>query len=246
MQLILWRKQKLSSIITICVVTIVVLVCLRLGYWQLQRAESKTEQLTQIAALQSQGVMSWQQMQQLPSDWNKTGLQISISGVLDTQQYWLLDNQVYQGQVGYDVLTLLRLQQSKQTLLVNLGWVKAPLTRQQLPSINLPSTPLAMTVQLKQGKLSGFTLQDAQHKTDTAWPKRVQIIDLALFAQQTGRDMIDFIGYRQGIADEIAAPHYQAVVMSPEKHQAYAVQWLLIAIACLVIAVFAFKKKELQ
>ena len=58
--------------------------------------------------------------------------------------------------------------------------------------------------------------------------------------------MIDFIGYRQGIADEIAAPHYQAVVMSPEKHQAYAVQWLLIAIACLVIAVFAFKKKELQ
>ena len=41
MQLILWRKQKLSSIIAICVVVFAVLICLRLSVWQYQRGEQK-------------------------------------------------------------------------------------------------------------------------------------------------------------------------------------------------------------
>ena len=49
MQLILRRKQKLSSFIALCVVVAVVLVCVRLGYWQLARAEQKQQQLTAIA-----------------------------------------------------------------------------------------------------------------------------------------------------------------------------------------------------
>jgi len=246
MQLILWPKQKLSSIITICVVMIVVIVCLRLAYWQLQRADAKTQQLAHIAKLQSQGVMTWQQMQQLPSQWNKTGLQVAVNGQLDNQQYWLLDNQVYQGQVGYDVLVMLTLANSAETILVNLGWVKAPATRAELPSVSLPSSLKSTTIQLKQGKLSGFSLQDKQAQSEEGWPKRVQTIDLSLFTKQSGQAMASLIGYRQGNGDEIATPHYQAVVMSPQKHQAYAVQWLLIGVACVVVALFASKKKELK
>lgn len=245
MQLILWRKQKLSSIITICVVMIVVIVCLRLAYWQLQRADNKIQQLAQIAELQSQGVITWQQMQQLPNQWNKTGLQVTVNGKLNNQQYWLLDNQVYQGQVGYDVLVMLTLASSAETILVNLGWVKAPPTRAQLPTVLLPSS-LGTTIQLKEGKLSGFTLQDDQAQTEQGWPKRVQTIDLALFTKQSGQTMASLIGYRQGKGDDIATPHYEAVVMSPQKHQAYALQWLLIAVACIAVALFASKKKELK
>lgn len=246
MQLILWPKQKLSSIITVCVVMIVVIVCLRLAYWQLQRADNKTQQLAHIAKLQSQGVMTWQQMLNLPSRWNKTGLQVSVSGTLNTQQYWLLDNQVYQGQVGYDVLALLTLANSQETILVNLGWVKAPATRAELPSVLLPNSLRPTTIQLKQGKLSGFTLQNEQTPTNQGWPKRVQTIDLALFTKQSGHTMASLLGYRQGAGDEIATPHYQAVVMSPQKHHAYAVQWLLIGVACVAVALFASKKKELK
>lgn len=244
MRLILRRKKKLSSIITICVVMIVVIVCLRLAYWQLQRADNKTQQLAQIAELQSQGVMTWQQMQQLPSQWNKTGLHVTVNGKLDNQQYWLLDNQVYLGQVGYDLLVMLTLANSTETVLVNLGWVKAPPTREQLPTVLIPSTLDTTTIQLKQGKLSGFILQDKKVQTDElGWPKRVQIIDLALFTKQSGQTMASVIGYRQGEGDDIATPHYEAVVMSPQKHHAYAVQWLLIGVACVAVALFASKKR---
>ena len=246
MQLILWRKQKLSSIFIVCVVIVVVLVCLRLGYWQLQRAEAKTQQLAHIASVQAQGVMQWPQVQALPSDWNKTGVQATLTGTIDSNHYWLLDNQVYQGQVGYDVLTLFKPTTSKTPLLTNLGWVKAPTSREQLPAIALPNNPITINVQLKQGKLSGFTLDNTSLNKleDDSWPKRVQTIDLQLFTQQAKQAMVDFIGYRQGAGDELGIPHYQAVVMSPQKHYGYAVQWLLIALACVVVAIFASKRRN--
>ncbi|WP_392344333.1 SURF1 family protein [Pseudoalteromonas prydzensis] len=246
MQLILWRKQKLSSIFIVCVVIVVVLVCLRLGYWQLQRAEAKTQQLAHIASVQAQGVMQWPQVQALPSDWNKTGIQATLTGTIDSNHYWLLDNQVYQGQVGYDVLTLFKPTTSKTPLLTNLGWVKAPTSREQLPAIALPNHPITINVQLKQGKLSGFTLDNTakNQPENDRWPKRVQTIDLQLFTQQAKQAMVDFIGYRQGAGDELGIPHYQAVVMSPQKHYGYAVQWLLIALACVVVAIFASKRRN--
>lgn len=246
MQLILWRKQKLSSIFIICVVIVVVLVCLRLGYWQMQRAEAKTQQLAHIASVQAQGVMQWPQVQALPSDWNKTGVQATLTGTIDNDYYWLLDNQVYQGQVGYDVLTLFKPATSKKPLLINFGWVKAPISREQLPAIELPNQPITINVQLKQGKLSGFTLDNASANKlgEDSWPKRVQTIDLQLFTKQAEQTMVDFIGYRQGAGDELGIPHYQAVVMSPQKHYGYAVQWLLIALACVVVAIFASKRRN--
>lgn len=225
-------------------VMIVVLVCLRLSYWQLQRADSKAQQLTQIASLQDKGVMNWQQMQQLPNEWNKTGLQLLLTGTLIPNYIWLLDNQVYQGQVGYDVLVLLRLENNEHILLVNLGWVKAPISREQLPSIKLPHTSISLHLQLKQGNLKGFTLQGADQNHSNGWPRRVQFIDLESFILQSSEAMVDFIGYRLGAGDDIATPHYEAVVMSPDKHRAYALQWLLIAVACVVVAIFASKKRK--
>ena len=68
MQLILWRKQKLSSIIAICVVILAVLICLRLSVWQYQRGEQKQQQLSQLAVSKEQGVLSWQELQSLPRE----------------------------------------------------------------------------------------------------------------------------------------------------------------------------------
>jgi len=241
MQLVVFNKQKLSSIITVCLVVIVVLVCVRLGFWQLQRADQKQQQLNAIENIQQQGVMSWAQLQQLPKEWNKTGVLVSLSGYFDTNNYWLLDNQIYNGQVGYDLLTLLKLPDESRFLLVNLGWVKAGRSREALPNVTIPSGKFTLTAQIKEDNLSGFTLANSNTQSDLA--KRIQIIDLQSLSSQSQRTLVDFMAYRQGDEDEIAAPHYEAVVMSPEKHYAYSVQWFLIAIACVVVAIFASKKR---
>lgn len=241
MQLVVLNKQKLSSIMTVCLVVIVVLVCVRLGFWQLQRAEQKQQQLSAIENIQQHGVMSWAELQQLPKEWNKTGVLVSLSGHLDTDNYWLLDNQIYNGQVGYDLLALLKLADESRLLLVNLGWIKAGRSRDILPRVTIPSGKFTLTAQIKEDNLSGFTLANRNTQSDLI--KRIQIIDLQVLSSQSGLPLVNYMAYRQGQADEIAAPHYEAVVMSPEKHYAYSVQWFLIAIACVVVAIFASKKR---
>mgnify|MGYP005861656275 CR=1 FL=1 len=241
MRLAVLNKQKFSSIMTVCLVVVVVLVCMRLGFWQIQRAEQKQQQLNAIEKIQQQGVMSWEQLQQLPKEWNKTGVLVSLNGYFDTNNYWLLDNQIYNGQVGYDLLVLLKLSDESRFLLVNLGWVKAERSREILPNVTIPSGKFTLTAQIKEDNLSGFTLANNNTQSDLA--KRIQIIDLQALSSQSNRPLVNFMAYRQGQADEIAAPHYQAVVMSPEKHYAYSVQWFLIAVACVVVAIFASRKR---
>ncbi|WP_372761145.1 SURF1 family protein [Pseudoalteromonas sp.] len=241
MQLIRWREQKLSSILTICMVLLVVLVCVRLGFWQLERGEQKQQQLVAIAQLQTHGVMSWQQVEALPSSWNKTGLLVQLTGQFLPKHYWLLDNKIYNGQVGYDLLALFKPQQHSAALLVNLGWLKAPMSRNTLPQVTLPSGPYTLQAQIKENNLSGFSLADSTRQVDLA--KRIQTIDLKQLSAQSQQPLQGFMAYRQGTGDELGVPHYQAVVMSPQKHNAYALQWFLIALACIVVAVFASKKR---
>ena len=126
MQLILRRKQKLSSIIAICVVSLAVLVCLRLSVWQYQRGEQKQQQLSQLEQSEQQGVMDWQAFQLLPNQVDKTGLKLTLNGLINTQRYWLLDNQIYQGQVGYDLLAAVKINDYIAPIIVNFGWLKAP------------------------------------------------------------------------------------------------------------------------
>lgn len=241
MQLVLWHKQKLSSLITLCMVVVVVLVCVRLGFWQLERGEQKQQQLTAIAKQQTRGVMSWSQLLNLPDSWNKTGVLVELKGRFVQNQYWLLDNQIYNGQVGYDLLALLKPDSEEKVILVNLGWVKAPISRDTLPKVTLPTGVFILKAQIKENNLSSFTLEDKTTNNDL--PTRIQSIDLNMLSTQSQQSLINFMAYRQGTGDEIATPHYEAVVMSPQKHNAYALQWFLIAIACAVVAIFASKKR---
>ena len=222
-------------------VVIVVLVCVRLGFWQLERGEQKQQKLSAISKLQTQGVMSWQQLLNLPKDWNKTGVLVQLTGRFVEGQYWFLDNQVYNGQVGYDVLALLKPNNATRPILVNLGWVKAPMSRDSLPKVTLTGDVFTLNAQIKENNLSGFSLEDETTSADL--PRRIQTIDLNRLGNQSQQSLINFMAYRQGAGDDIAIPHYKAVVMSPQKHNAYAVQWFLIAAACIVVAVFASKKR---
>ncbi|TMN80945.1 MULTISPECIES: SURF1 family protein [unclassified Pseudoalteromonas] len=242
MQVVLRHKQKLSSIITICMVVVVVLVCVRLGFWQLERGEKKQQQLTAIAQIQTHGVMNWSQLLELPKQWNKTGVLVELKGTFLSEHYWLLDNQVYNGQVGYDLLALLKPNNDTRAVLVNLGWVRAPVSRDFLPKVVLPQGEFTVKAQIKENNLSSFTLEDKTASGDL--PKRIQSIDLSFIKSQTNIPLVNFMAYRQGEGDEMAIPHYKAVVMSPQKHNAYALQWFLIAFACVVVAIFASKKRK--
>lgn len=228
-------------VISSSVVLIVVVSCIGLANWQWQRADQKQQRLDNIEMMQKKGLLSWSGLTLLPETLDKTGLRLQLKGKLQSEKYWLLDNRTLNGRPGYDLLAIFYPTGSALGLLVNFGWVAQGLSRNKLPQIQLPEQPLSITAQLKQGDLAGFYLPGAE-LASSGWPKLIQFIDIEQQEQQSQAQLVDFMAYAVD-SDRFAQPHYQPVIMPPEKHLAYALQWLLIALSAVVVFVFAMRKQ---
>lgn len=272
-----WLKQPtywaalLAGLVVCC-------VCLALAYWQWQRAHDKQNRLAAIHRLEQLGNLSLAALAQLEQPADKTGLQVNIEARILPSHYWLWDNKILNGEVGYDVIVLFSpmstaqassthadRQQSQPVYLLNLGWVKAPAYRDQLPSINLPQGPVKITASLFQNYHQQFTLSN--DTPSTQWPMRVQKLHpktlqqafdtlppttlAALSDSGTSNAAVPAPRFQLQL-DQIfiantsiahAQPHFQAVVMPPEKHLAYMWQWLLLALAAPLIAGYAIKQQ---
>jgi cytochrome oxidase assembly protein ShyY1 len=153
---------------------------------------------------------------------------VRASGQL--QQLFLLDNQIRQGIVGHHVLGLLVTDYGP--LLLNLGWQSAHAPR---PTLN--NFPSVMTVSgLAVYPEVGLMLAPA--KDDPAWPGLMQQIDIPLLRQQLGSDLADFMIVADKPAGGLASVHAAPEDKTP-MHIGYALQWLLIAAACLGVCFFA-------
>ena len=236
------NKQYQFSFISLILVILVVSLCFYLAAWQMQRAENKQQRLDYIELMQNKGELNWAKLNSLPLEFNKTGLQLKTTGKLDTHKYWLLDNRTLNGRPGYDVITIFYPSNSQQALLVNFGWIPQGESRNHLPKVQLPQQEITINAQLKQGDLAGFYLSD-EGLAAQGWPKQIQFIDIHMQAEQSSQRFVNFMAYAMD-KNPLAQPHYQSVVMPPEKHHAYALQWLLIGVAALGIFIFAVRSQK--
>lgn len=196
----------------------------KLSWWQWQRAQEKSLLLHQVALNQQQPLsindIQWQQLTSL------NGLALTGQVQWLSPYSWLLDNQIVDGRPGYDVVIPVR-SGTDQLLLVNLGWVAAPMSRDELPTIQIP-TQFALDGILRvepTGVLLGQNIEVGEY------PQRAQQLRVADFNAQSGLMLPNAVFYQR------TSPwlfHYQPSVMPPEKHQAYALQWAGLACVWLV------------
>jgi surfeit locus 1 family protein len=217
-------------------ITLTVFIILsKLGYWQLQRATEKTMQISQLEQLQQQGALNWQQLALLTAS-EADGVLFAGSGHWLAPYVWLLDNQIVAGKVGYDVIIAVEDAAKSQLLLVNLGWVAGGGNRALLPELAIPAE-LALQG-LIRSKVGGFRL--GANTEGEGWPQRIQQPELEQMAAQLPITSLPVLLYQQGNSPFL--PHYQAVVMPPEKHHGYAFQWFMLAIAVLAVALAAARR----
>ena len=96
---------------------------MRLGFWQLSRAEQKTT-LQQAIENQSQlPPLTLAQLQSDPSAWAQTHRRVQLQGEWLNDQTVFLDNRAHHGRVGFWVMTPLRVQ-AGQVVWVQRGWVE--------------------------------------------------------------------------------------------------------------------------
>ena len=112
-------------------------ICIGAGLWQMDRAEQKR----QLFAAFADGVNAPVRRQLVADDAADTALyrRFSIRGRYDGEHQVLIDNMIFNGRSGYQILTPLRT--GNESVLVNRGWVPANPDRSILPDISVDDRP---------------------------------------------------------------------------------------------------------
>ena len=212
----------------------------RLGVWQLDRADEKREMLANHANLVKQPPIAWQQL--LPEH-IENYRNVRVAGVLNDAQF-LLDNQMHKGKAGYELIQLLVLDNGEE-LFVSRGWLEGNPDRSILPDITTPKEKLVLTGYLYQPQRP-VTLSD-ELMTD-GWPKVVQEAVVEKLYKALGKDdkiPPPFILRLDNTTAITYIQHWYLVSVQPEKHIGYALQWFGMALLLLVLFVYAsFKPDE--
>lgn len=235
-------NSKIPVVATI-ITLMAVVIMFGLGQWQLQRAEYKQQRLEQIEQKKLSAPFELENILKLKDRQDIRDLPVIAQGHFIQGRYFLLDNRVNRGRVGYEVVV--PLESDTGTVLVNFGWVAAGEYRQQLPKLDLP---------LGQIKLPGVVALPALNPliSETAvanqqWPKVIQQLDLEIISGLMNQPLLPLVILLNQDDTRGFVRDWKPVVMPPEKHIAYAVQWFALGVAAALIFGFtlrARRKKE--
>lgn len=224
-------NPAVSAVLLTLLALLAVAIFVRLGLWQWQRGDDSQQAwqsfargAEQVRTLGSAALASVPLYQR-----------VSLSGTLEAQHQFLLDNRSYQGRPGYEVLTPLT-RAGAMSVLVDRGWVPFGGSRAQLPDVSL-DTGAPVTLTGRSGLLPSPGLALGHAPPSGTWPKVTAFPSMAELAGALGAALEPRV-----LLLDPAAPHgyvrdWQPPGMSPLRHFSYAIQWW--SFAALVLLVWA-------
>lgn len=221
--------------VTLLVVVLLPLT-LGLGNWQLSRAAEKR---ALIAARDAGLALPAASLDKLPVAGDALRYRrVGLYGTFDAEHCFLLDNQVHQRRVGYEIICPFQDGLSAQRVLVSRGFVAAPPLRSQLPDIAAaPSAPVTLTAQVYVP--TGDAMRLAELQTNPGWPKVVQVMEVEYLQSLLGAPVFPYVLRLEPDSPALIEAHWQVVNLSPEKHIGYAVQWFAMSAVLVLIAILA-------
>jgi|TARA_B100000768_G_scaffold178652_1_gene194803 cytochrome oxidase assembly protein ShyY1 len=206
-------------------------VLLMLGNWQVDRGAEKrgleNKYLEQLAGLP---------VKPTRIALNTPFKTIRLRGEYESM-YYLLDNQIHDGVVGYWVIQAF-LNENHERFLVNRGFVAGSRDRSKLPVIAIPLGELSMvaTVWPDLGQIPIL----ADIPWGEQWPKQIQRLEIDRMAQLVDAYPVELRleGGQPGVL--AAAPFAQ--VFSDVTHKGYALTWFGLSITLILgFVIYGFK-----
>lgn len=167
MQIIALNRCWTIRVWLLLILIVVLTALIALSVWQLQRANTKTKLQQHLSMLEQQGEVSLANWQTLAPE-SADGIRVKHPGRWLAPYVWLLDNQMLNHRIGYDIIVPVRLYGSSHAVLVNLGWIAAPTDRAHLPQFAVPET-----IQIGGRKVHRPHFTDQRHRDV---PSKIDII----------------------------------------------------------------------
>lgn len=226
------KYQFKPKLFTTVFTLIFLVVLVRLGIWQLARAEEKRQIL---ASQQAQLKLPVVKISGKVSSLNELEFRrVQAEGKFDTTHQLFIDNKVHNGRPGYHVVTPLILDDQKSVILINRGWVPMNPDRRILPTIETPAEKVVVDgiIKIDPRDVADF---GSANRSREGWPAVVRWVDLAQFQQETGLQVQPFLFLMDKSSQYGFVREWKFVNLPPEKSTSYAVTWFSLATVLLII-----------
>ncbi len=232
-----------SKIIAFALFVGLLILLIKLGFWQLYRGYDKQELEQQLAYRQQLSPLSAQDLYTTDNFEHLSGRELSITVFPTPHSLIILDNQVHQGQVGYLVFQIMAVSPKEPALLVELGFTPANLDRTQLPQI-LPFTQK----QTLHGRLYYKHTNPVSHEllAEKNNPIRIQNLNFVQLSKLVQQPIHPIVLQAEAITfdanQQPLAKPWNPLPMPANKHFGYAMQWFSMAFALLIIGLILLKR----
>nr|WP_210147254.1 SURF1 family protein [Shewanella sp. WXL01] len=228
-----WKRYGWSIVAFILITVAVFSALVKLGLWQLDRAKQKQTWQQTLSERQQQRQLSYSEIlaqlaeQQADEFSLLSGYQLALTATPVNEQILLLDNQVYQGQVGYLVFQLLTVSPSQPRLLLELGFVAGSKDRRILPSVQpLPIEQVELTGRVYQKQINPMS---QQLQAEMGNPLRFQNLNIAELSELLQTPIANLVLQPNSLANQQLPQPWQPIPLGAQKHQGYALQWFTMA-----------------
>lgn len=216
------RKLALLAFVLFC-------IFINLGMWQVRRADEKQlllksfSQRAHHAPLQADKLLSVSDLR---------FYRARLEGTFDNEHTILLDNKTHHGKIGYEVYTPFKATGFGTPILVDRGFIQSTGSRSDLPNIHAIVDETSVTGILNEPPKYA-ALGEMIDKT--SWPLRVEYIDLQKISEHLHTNFFPYIltlDPKHAAAFDL---EWEIVIMGPERHLGYALQWFAFALTLLVL-----------
>lgn len=237
--LYLWATRAALALCSVAMFLILV----KLGFWQLERAEMKERWQAELTHRQSSAPLTYAQLVSFPAAEQVTGYRLSVLASPASSQIFLLDNQVFKGRVGYLALQPMQITADGPWMLVELGFIAAGLDRRILPGVDVIEKEVSLNGRLYQKQANPMS---SALMPEAGWPKRIQNLNLGEISQLLGQPLAPAV-LQPDHLDGIDLPHpWTPIPLSSQKHRGYALQWFSMALAFALLILYSIYSRRVK
>lgn len=218
---------------------------IKLGFWQLDRADQKKIINMAFVDRQSQPPIPLNdETIQMPIE-NIIWHHVTISGEFLNDKNIILDNQVVQEKVGFLIYTPFKILDSNRTILVNRGWYPLSNSRNDVPNIPPIKGAQAIEGEINQMPSSGISLGKVVTEKLDESSFRLQKMDYEVLCSLLGKDLMRYVvKLKKPIFDKTYILDSGIPVPDSDKNYGYAFQWFAMAFTLFIIFIRLGLKKK--
>ncbi|HBC3470129.1 TPA: SURF1 family protein [Vibrio parahaemolyticus] len=244
----LWLSKRFG--IAVCLTVVVFSLLVKLGFWQLERGQEK-QALEQ--AILARADAPYQSLTSVldNNDWREEsviGVKVQAEAKPEPLPVVLLDNQTFQGKVGYLAYQVVSVGQDPITLaLLELGFVEGLRTRDSLPTVTTLKSPTNVTGRLYRKSMNPLS---SELMPEMGEGIRVQNLNISELNELLNVELMPAVLQPDNLENWAYPFPWNPLPLTSTKHFGYAVQWFVMAgvflLLTMVVCIRWFRKAASQ